>query len=370
MTREEYEKLLKSDYWKGYSYSLIKERNFTCQDCGRRFYNERNKLQVHHLVYRDANPWSYNPEELVVLCEDCHRKRHGINQPLPEEPIPYPENFSDRIDSEPPLSDSEAKSPCFPNQPNLKPNNKKRFRYLIFGLVLLMFIIYGFDKLFNGKESEDKAVIENTTIQDNGNDVITETPSQIAPSANTVPNTANTKKKTGSSKQIPANDMIHTDVEIPSISVELGASNDYSSNHAENQSFGTEEELSTLKILDRRNHEEVVKRAEQAGVSTEGSTIDILERINHAEVVKRAEQAGVSTEGSTIDILERINHAEVVKRAKQAGVSTEGSTIDILERINHAEVVKRAKQAGVSTEGSTIDILERINRKELEKRSY
>lgn len=78
MTREEYRKLLNSDYWRGYSYSLIKERNFTCEDCGRRFYGQRNKLQVHHLKYRDANPWSYSPEELIVLCEDCHRKRHGL----------------------------------------------------------------------------------------------------------------------------------------------------------------------------------------------------------------------------------------------------------------------------------------------------
>ena len=78
MTKEEYEKLLRSDYWKGFSYSIIKERNFTCEDCGRRFYNQRNKLQVHHLVYRDINPWSYKPEEMVVLCEDCHKKRHNI----------------------------------------------------------------------------------------------------------------------------------------------------------------------------------------------------------------------------------------------------------------------------------------------------
>lgn len=78
MTKEEYEGLLKSDYWKGFSYSLIKERNFTCEDCGRSFYNQRNKLQVHHLVYRDINPWSYKPEEMVVLCEECHKRRHGI----------------------------------------------------------------------------------------------------------------------------------------------------------------------------------------------------------------------------------------------------------------------------------------------------
>ena len=78
MTKEEYHNLLQSDYWKGYSYSIIKERKFTCEDCGRAFLNERNKLQVHHLVYRDIMPWSYKPEELVVLCKECHERRHGI----------------------------------------------------------------------------------------------------------------------------------------------------------------------------------------------------------------------------------------------------------------------------------------------------
>ncbi|MBQ5717554.1 MAG: hypothetical protein IIV66_00050, partial [Alistipes sp.] len=59
--------------------------------------------------------------------------------------------------------------------------------------------------------------------------------------------------------------------------------------------------------------------------------------------VERAERVGVSTEGTTLDILERINHANVVEQAKRAGVSTEGSTSDILERIiqknfeNHLE---------------------------------
>ena len=78
MTKDEYRNLLQSDYWKGYSYSIIKERKFTCEDCGRVFLNERNKLQVHHLVYRDVMPWSYKPEELIVLCGECHKKRHGI----------------------------------------------------------------------------------------------------------------------------------------------------------------------------------------------------------------------------------------------------------------------------------------------------
>ena len=86
MDRAQYSRLLNTEYWKGYSYAIIKERNFTCGDCGRQFYNQRQKLQVHHLVYRDKCPWSYNPEELIVLCEDCHKKRHGI--------------FTDNIESE------------------------------------------------------------------------------------------------------------------------------------------------------------------------------------------------------------------------------------------------------------------------------
>ena len=46
----------------------------------------------------------------------------------------------------------------------------------------------------------------------------------------------------------------------------------------------TQRELTTLEILERRNHEEVVKQAKRAGVSTEGSTTDILERINRKEI--------------------------------------------------------------------------------------
>lgn len=96
------------------------------------------------------------------------------------------------------------------------------------------------------------------------------------------------------------------------------------------------------------------------------TTLEDLERRNHAEVVKEAQRVGVSTEGTTLEILERINHAEVVKEAQRIGVSTEGTTLEILERINHAEVVKEAQRIGVSTEGTTLEIMERINRKEME----
>ena len=54
--------------------------------------------------------------------------------------------------------------------------------------------------------------------------------------------------------------------------------------------------------------------------------------------MKEAKRAGVSTEGTTLEIMERINHAEVVKEAKRAGVSTEGTTLEIMERINRKEM--------------------------------
>ena len=108
-----------------------------------------------------------------------------------------------------------------------------------------------------------------------------------------------------------------------------------------------------------------------------GKTVEEKDRTNSNEQTppsKEKENTVTNDEDdsnlSTIEILERRNHADVVKRARKAGVSTEGSTIEILERINHADVVKRARKAGVSTEGSTIEILERINRKNLERIKY
>ena len=78
MTREEYKSLLNSDYWRGYSYAIVKERDWTCEECGKKFQYQRNMLNVHHLTYHNDNkPWQYDKEELQLLCKDCHAKRHG-----------------------------------------------------------------------------------------------------------------------------------------------------------------------------------------------------------------------------------------------------------------------------------------------------
>ena len=383
MTREEYEKLIKSDYWKGYSYSLIKERNFTCEDCGRQFPNERNKLQVHHLVYRDVNPWSYRPDEVVVLCEECHRKRHGIKN-APQQPIQdshngYSSSSSNVSWSEKPFDISSGRYNR--NREYYKSYRKGfrfKFRYVLYAILLICILSIEWDNIFKQTATTDKKVVPTTEKIEAHKTTATKTTKKSGgiPSVN--------QSKENLATQL-LNEQAFDDAEsIEFEQQELLEQVDESSkeistielleskNHADvvrrAQQAGVSTEGTTLEILERINHADVVKRAQRACVSTEGTTLEILERINHADVVKRAKQVGVSTEGTTLEILERINHADAVKRAKQVGVSTEGTTLEILERINHADVVKRAKQVGVSTEGTTLEILERINRKSIEEK--
>ena len=320
MTKEEYEKLLRSDYWRGFSYSLIKERGFICEDCGKSFYNERNKLQVHHLVYRDIYPWSYRPEELIVLCEDCHKRRHGLLRDEQEvNANPEPANFT---------GDTQERWV----NPN-KPSGGFKFRYLLY--VLLSFLlVWGGGKILRKSDTNNAVEQEQSVTRvvnpENNTEVVKETP--------TPKKSATESKKQSKTKAQPKETT--TTVKSPQVIAETPEQ--------------TKEEL-VIDLIEERVETNVEKRAEEAGVSTDGTTLDILDRMNHANVVKQAEKAGVSTEGTTLDILDRINHANIVKRAKEAGVSTEGTTLDIMERINHANIVKRAKEMGISTEGKTSD---------------
>ena len=335
MTKEEYEKLLQSDYWKGFSYSLIKERNFTCEDCGRRFYNQRNKLQVHHLVYRDINPWSYKPEEMLVLCEDCHKKRHGIyTEPTPENGNSYSQDasedyaktysFSNESGEERPRSYSEADRwgsnndsygiNCINSRYQYPFELQSRFKwkYVLYGILLLFTLSLAWNKLnqkhdskeivevsqkaINNKRDHEPLIEANEkahkatnsqnrnkrkNIVSNSDKVIKQTESKIQPIESTVPTVT------------PSIEQPHNDV-VPS-----------------KENVTPERELSTIELLEKRNHEAIVKQAKRAGVSTEGSTTEIIERINHAQIVKQAKRLGVSTEGSTSEILERINRKEL-----------------------------------------------------------
>ena len=310
MTREEYERLLKSDYWKGYSYSIIKERNFTCEDCGRRFPNERNKLQVHHLVYRDVRPWSYRPEELIVLCEDCHKRRHGIVSqppPTPQEPSGnYTKSYSYSHEG------YDKGGGVFGDfhMPSFYPVWRfvKRHKKLVFWSTAVLFVML--IGMCNGEEQTSTTEDAETEVMDNS----TTSDSRSSRSSRTsVTRGEENINNAAGLPAIPQGDVVDVQ-DTPDESLEEAIVVEESEPVV--QEVVTEvpkREETTLEILERKNHEDVVRQAKKAGVSTEGSTIEILERINHAEVVKQAKRAGVSTEGSTIEILERISRKDLEK---------------------------------------------------------
>lgn len=299
MTKEEYERLLKSDYWKGYSYSLIKERNFTCEDCGRSFLNERNKLQVHHLVYRDVNPWSYRPEEVIVLCEDCHKKRHGIPTESEKSTIysqkycgEYNKNYSSTTDTKA-ENVFTSKTPEYNRNPYRIGTEQSRgfkFKYVIYGILLFLCVMIGRDIFF--KHSSES----NSKTSDERKEFVVEN-SKTTPSSFVEEKKSDSYRQTVTKKDTkPVDDIASTnsaDVNVIPVNEEpITANNTVQAESSTNEyiikssSKGADRELSTLEMLERKNHAEVVKRAQRAGVSTEGSTLDILERMNRKEMEK------------------------------------------------------------------------------------
>ena len=69
-----YEKYLKTEHWRARREIALRDAHQRCQDCGRGP-EETGPLEVHHLTY--ARLFQEKPEDLRVLCRDCHGRRHG-----------------------------------------------------------------------------------------------------------------------------------------------------------------------------------------------------------------------------------------------------------------------------------------------------
>ncbi len=64
-----YGEYLKSEQWGQLRKSKLKEVNYKCQLC-----NSNKELNVHHRTYERI--FRESIEDLIVLCESCHRKFH------------------------------------------------------------------------------------------------------------------------------------------------------------------------------------------------------------------------------------------------------------------------------------------------------
>lgn len=69
--KKEYYDYLKSKEWADIRIDLFNARGKKCEYC-----DNVEKLQIHHLHYR--NIFKEEPEDLVILCDSCHKNEHGI----------------------------------------------------------------------------------------------------------------------------------------------------------------------------------------------------------------------------------------------------------------------------------------------------
>ena len=67
-----YASQIKDERWTAFAAGIRKQRNF-CECCRR----SGIVLQVHHLFYEfNRNLWDYDGDEVIVLCESCHKDIH------------------------------------------------------------------------------------------------------------------------------------------------------------------------------------------------------------------------------------------------------------------------------------------------------
>lgn len=69
-----YKDYLKTYDWNETRKTVLKETNYKCQLCGAK----NVKLNVHHNTYENIG--NEHREDLIVLCDDCHKKFHNIEQ--------------------------------------------------------------------------------------------------------------------------------------------------------------------------------------------------------------------------------------------------------------------------------------------------
>lgn len=74
---KDYQEKLKDPRWQKKRLEVMNRDNFTCQVCGNGL-NNGVPLNVHHIKYKpNADPWEYADNNLLTLCEECHRKAHN-----------------------------------------------------------------------------------------------------------------------------------------------------------------------------------------------------------------------------------------------------------------------------------------------------
>jgi 5-methylcytosine-specific restriction endonuclease McrA len=75
-----YQNKLKDKRWKIKREIILKMRKYRCEIC-----KSKENLQIHHRKYifnmsknKFVDPWEYEEDDLLVLCESCHKRGHEL----------------------------------------------------------------------------------------------------------------------------------------------------------------------------------------------------------------------------------------------------------------------------------------------------
>jgi len=85
-----YSEKLKDPRWQKKRLEIMKRDNFTCRWCG----DNENTLNIHHLNYeKNKNPWEYEDNKLITICESCHESEHECRKTDEDDLILYLKKF-------------------------------------------------------------------------------------------------------------------------------------------------------------------------------------------------------------------------------------------------------------------------------------
>lgn len=75
---------LKDPRWQRKRLEVMQRDQFTCRSCE----SDTDTLHVHHVMYTAADPWDEPTDNLLTLCDECHKVWHHLyNNDFPAELI-------------------------------------------------------------------------------------------------------------------------------------------------------------------------------------------------------------------------------------------------------------------------------------------
>lgn len=73
-SKRNYSDLLKNPKWQKKRLEIMQRDNWICRSCN----DCESELHVHHLQYSEEKPWDEPDENLITLCDTCHKAMHYI----------------------------------------------------------------------------------------------------------------------------------------------------------------------------------------------------------------------------------------------------------------------------------------------------